>query len=194
MHSPVHPDGLISPIWVRKHSELIPSVFVMFLRLEDFGRPITAGGVGARERSGSTASGSVGGNGRSRSGSKSSLASQSGTLRSPDIAQEQGFAPTPTQPAAATSSTSVTTEKQRLSSQSASDAQLITEIASYKKRTAERGIKFTVVLLAAREMLDDPGLDARLSGIRRNSGLDSRASLFVLTPVAEEELVEFAAR
>ncbi|ORY33796.1 Foie gras liver health family 1-domain-containing protein [Naematelia encephala] len=31
--SPLYPDGLIAPIWVRKHAELIPSVFVLFLRL-----------------------------------------------------------------------------------------------------------------------------------------------------------------
>jgi hypothetical protein len=31
--SPLHPDGLIAPVWVRKHAELVPSVFVLFLRL-----------------------------------------------------------------------------------------------------------------------------------------------------------------
>lgn len=31
--SPLHPDGLIAPIWMRKHTTLIPSVFVMFTRL-----------------------------------------------------------------------------------------------------------------------------------------------------------------
>jgi trafficking protein particle complex subunit 11 len=31
--SPLHPDGLISPIWVRKHTTLVPSVFVLFIRL-----------------------------------------------------------------------------------------------------------------------------------------------------------------
>ncbi|OWZ51735.1 hypothetical protein C351_03530 [Cryptococcus neoformans c8] len=31
--SPLYPDGLIAPVWVRKHAELIPSVFVLFLRL-----------------------------------------------------------------------------------------------------------------------------------------------------------------
>jgi hypothetical protein len=31
--SPLYPDGLIAPIWVRKHLELVPSVFVLFLRL-----------------------------------------------------------------------------------------------------------------------------------------------------------------
>lgn len=31
--SPLHPDGLIAPVWVRKHAELVPSVFVLFLKL-----------------------------------------------------------------------------------------------------------------------------------------------------------------
>lgn len=38
--SPLYPDGLIAPIWVRKHIELLPSVFVLFLRLfESTARP-----------------------------------------------------------------------------------------------------------------------------------------------------------
>jgi hypothetical protein len=35
--SPLYPDGLIAPIWVRKHRDLIPSVFVLVLRLYEFG-------------------------------------------------------------------------------------------------------------------------------------------------------------
>ncbi|KAI3619017.1 glutathione transferase omega-1 [Moniliophthora roreri] len=31
--SPLHPDGLIAPIWIRKHTTLVPSVFVLFTRL-----------------------------------------------------------------------------------------------------------------------------------------------------------------
>lgn len=33
--SPLYPDGLIAPIWVRKHVELVPAVFVLFLRLSE---------------------------------------------------------------------------------------------------------------------------------------------------------------
>ncbi|KAK4688106.1 trafficking protein particle complex subunit 11, partial [Tremellales sp. Uapishka_1] len=33
LSSPLYPDGLIAPVWVRKHAELVPSVFVLFLRL-----------------------------------------------------------------------------------------------------------------------------------------------------------------
>jgi hypothetical protein len=31
--SPLHPDGLIAPIWIRKHTQLLPAVFVLFLRI-----------------------------------------------------------------------------------------------------------------------------------------------------------------
>ena len=31
--SPLHPDGLIAPIWIRKHTTLVPSVFVLFMRI-----------------------------------------------------------------------------------------------------------------------------------------------------------------
>lgn len=42
--------------------------------------------------------------------------------------------------------------------------------------------------------LDDPMLDTRLTFIRRQSGLDSRAALFVLSPVSQAELAEFITR
>lgn len=41
---------------------------------------------------------------------------------------------------------------------------------------------------------DDPALDARLTYIRRQSGLDYRAALFVLSPVSPGELSEFIKR
>lgn len=31
--SPLYPDGLIAPIWIRKHTTLVPSVFVVFKRI-----------------------------------------------------------------------------------------------------------------------------------------------------------------
>lgn len=34
--SPLYPDGLIAPIWVRKHTTLVPSVFVLFLRIYEY--------------------------------------------------------------------------------------------------------------------------------------------------------------
>ena len=41
---------------------------------------------------------------------------------------------------------------------------------------------------------DSPTLDTRLTFIRRQSGLDSRAALFVLSPVSPSELAEFTQR
>ncbi|KDQ13969.1 hypothetical protein BOTBODRAFT_110665 [Botryobasidium botryosum FD-172 SS1] len=126
--SPLYPDGLIAPIWVRKHIELVPSVFVLFLRLWEGPPP------------------------------KSPLESRDGQDREE--------------------------ERDR-------DATMSNEIAGRKKTLSERGIKLTVVLMATRKTLDDPALDSRLSYIRRQSGLDSRAALFVLSPVNPPELVEF---
>jgi trafficking protein particle complex subunit 11 len=41
---------------------------------------------------------------------------------------------------------------------------------------------------------DDPGLDARLTFLRRQSALDARAALFVLSPVNNTELQDFIHR
>lgn len=41
---------------------------------------------------------------------------------------------------------------------------------------------------------DDPSLDTRLSFIRRQSSLDARAALFVLSPLSTAELNEFIER
>lgn len=112
--SPVHPDGLISPAWCRKWTEVVPAAFVLFERLFE--------GKGERVK----------------------------------------------------------------------DEALVQEIASRRQACAEWGIKLTVVLMASREALESPSLDSRLSFIRRTSALDSRASLFVLTPVDRVELEEFA--
>ena len=74
------------------------------------------------------------------------------------------------------------------------DSELAKQIADRKKSTNERGIKLTVVLMASRKMLDEPSLDGRLTYIRRSSGLDSRAALFVLSPVSPAELSDFVKR
>lgn len=39
----MYPDGLIAPVWVRKHAEAIPAVFVSFMRLYE--PPPPAGGA-----------------------------------------------------------------------------------------------------------------------------------------------------
>ncbi|KAI0767041.1 Gryzun, putative trafficking through golgi-domain-containing protein [Fomes fomentarius] len=124
--SPLHPDGLIAPIWIRKHTTLVPSVFVIFMRIYEL--PPLQSGQDERERE--------------------------------------------------------TEERRR-------DTELAAEIAQRKKSTNERNLKLTVVLMASRRMLDDPTLDTRLTYIRRHSGLDPRAALFVLSPVSQAEIGDF---
>ncbi len=135
--SPLHPDGLIAPIWIRKHTTLVPSVFVLFMRIFEY--PHTA-------------------------------------PRSPLDGADPDR------------------ERDREQEERKRDVDLAAYIALRKKSTNERGIKLTVVLLASRRMLDDPSLDARLTFIRKQSGLDARAALFVLSPVSQAELGDFVQR
>ncbi|KAJ6589938.1 Gryzun, putative trafficking through golgi-domain-containing protein [Mycena vulgaris] len=132
--SPLHPDGLIAPIWIRKHTTLVPSVFVMFLRIYEY-----------------------------------PLHTPRSPLDAPDPERE----------------------RDRELEERNRDSELAADIALRKKSTNERNIKLTVVLMASRRMLDDPSLDSRLTYIRRQSGLDSRAALFVLSPVSQAELGDF---
>ncbi|KAJ7716532.1 Gryzun, putative trafficking through golgi-domain-containing protein [Mycena metata] len=132
--SPLHPDGLIAPIWIRKHTTLVPSVFVMFLRIYEY---------------------------------------------PPHMPRSPLDPPDPDR------------ERDRELEERKRDAELAADIALRKKSTNERNIKLTVVLMATRRMLDDPSLDGRLTYIRRQSGLDSRAALFVLSPVSQQELGDF---
>ncbi|KAI9441462.1 Foie gras liver health family 1-domain-containing protein [Lactarius indigo] len=129
--SPLHPDGLVAPIWVRKHTSLVPSVFILFIRLYE--------------------------------------------------SPPHHMPASPLDPP----------HPDREAEERRKDAEMSAEIALRKKSTSERGIKLTVVLMASRKMLDDPALDARLTFIRRQSGLDYRAALFVLSPVSPSELSEF---
>ncbi|CAO1615908.1 unnamed protein product [Jaminaea pallidilutea] len=153
--SPLFPDGLIAPIWVRKHRELVPSVFVAFYTLAEAFVPAKHGeGV-------SNTSESINGDS--------------------DIpAEKQG-------------DTSGKSDRRALSGQElkARDDELVNVITDRRRSLIERGIKLTVVLLTSRDMLESQQLEARLSYIRRSSGLDSKASLFVLTPVKAEELTDF---
>ncbi|KZT72294.1 hypothetical protein DAEQUDRAFT_722961 [Daedalea quercina L-15889] len=129
--SPLYPDGLIAPIWIRKHTKLVPSVFVVFMRLFEHGS----------------------------------------TSRAPLETAE--------------------VDREREAEERRRDTELCAEIAARKKTVSERGVKLTVVLLASRRLLDDPSLDGRLTFIRRQSGLDPRAALFVLSPVSQSEIGDF---
>ncbi|KAJ3501987.1 hypothetical protein NLJ89_g9091 [Agrocybe chaxingu] len=74
-------------------------------------------------------------------------------------------------------------EREREAEERRKDAELAADVAARKKITNERGIKLTVVLMATRRMLGE--------SILSQSGLDSRAALFVLSPVSPSELTEF---
>ncbi|KAH8087832.1 Gryzun, putative trafficking through golgi-domain-containing protein [Cristinia sonorae] len=131
--SPLYPDGLIAPIWIRKHTTLVPSVFVLFKRIYEHPQPPP---------------------------------NQTGTAHA-DF------------------------DRDREAEERRRDTELAAEIAQRKRSTNERSIKLTAVLMASRRMLDDPALDARLTFIRRQSGLDPRAALFVLSPVTQAEIGDF---
>jgi hypothetical protein len=131
--SPLYPDGLIAPVWIRKHAELVPSVFLLFLRLYE------------------------------------------------TPPREAGLSPLGDEVLASA-------ERER---EKEADEALIKEISDRRMRLQDRGIKLTVVLMASSATLDAPGLDQRLSNVRRASQLSAKASLFVLTPVPAAELPEF---
>ncbi|KAI9840691.1 MAG: hypothetical protein M1837_001367 [Sclerophora amabilis] len=106
-NSPVFPDGVITPIWIRKHQELVPSVFASFFTL----------------------------------------------TADPNL-------------------------------KSLHDNQLKTQINNTKKFFAASSykIRFVVVLLSEKSVLQDPAIDERISNIRRATGLDLKYSLFFLPP------------
>ncbi|KAK0539465.1 hypothetical protein OC834_000020 [Tilletia horrida] len=130
--SPLYPDGLVSPLWVRKHRDVIPSIFVLFQVL-----------------------------------------------------------PQPTDNPAATGAPENNMSPAGSADTSEVDAALIRYISNLRSLLTSRSIKLTVVLLTSRASLSHPTLEPRLSHLRRASGLDSKGSLFVLTPVSEADLHEF---
>ncbi|KAJ4483560.1 Gryzun, putative trafficking through golgi-domain-containing protein [Lentinula aciculospora] len=166
--SPLHPDGLIAPIWIRKHTMLLPAVFVLFIRLfeVDDSTSYYAYSVGTEHNA--------------------EFEQRLKDLR--DLSDKRSH--NDKDPAA--ERIDRVKELERLK-----DSELASLIALRKRSTNERGIKLTVVLLASRKLLDDSasgaglGLDTRLTFIRRQSGLDSRAALFVLSPIPKDELEEF---
>ncbi|KDE06050.1 hypothetical protein MVLG_03604 [Microbotryum lychnidis-dioicae p1A1 Lamole] len=127
--SPLFPDGIMAPIWLRKHREMIPAVFILVLRIHEYDHTQDADPLDAA--------------------------------------------------------------KAKDDEERHHDTDLVKEILDRKRLTSERGIKLAVVLLCSRRLLDDPALDQRLSLIRRQSGLDSRASLFVISPVPQAEVTNF---
>lgn len=152
--SPLFPDGLIAPIWLRKHRELVPSVFVAFHCLAEHAMPIPP-------------------------------------PTPPKEKTEEGETVAESEEKEVINQTPKMTPGLSGPELKAKDEELIRIIAERKRSLSERGIKLTVVLLTTRAMLESSTLEQRLSFIRRSSQLDSKASLFVLTPVSKAELGEF---
>ncbi|CAI2164898.1 20189_t:CDS:10 [Funneliformis geosporum] len=130
--SPAYPDGLIPPIWVRKHREILPSVVVGFYELWY------------------------------RSSSD-------------PIQEKEEITPV--------SETPATVESM--------DYNLGMEINERRKSLHERGIKFSAVILLKVQNAKDQTIDDRIGNIRRFSGLDTRNSLFLLTPSHHGDLQDF---
>ncbi|KAK4058130.1 hypothetical protein OIO90_000869 [Microbotryomycetes sp. JL221] len=151
--SPLYPDGIMAPIWIRKHREMTPAVFVLVLRLAEVDHA-----------------------------SKLTRTSTNPLADNLDGPRHVNFSE---QSAESASADSEQDEERRL------DAQLVNEIVERKRSTVERGIKLAVILMCSRRLLENPTLDARLSLIRRQSGLDARASLFVISPVPQSEVNNF---
>ncbi|CEH15433.1 FOIE GRAS [Ceraceosorus bombacis] len=138
--SPLWPDGIMTPLWLRRHREQRGAVWVMVAVLPTL--------------------------------SNKAASTQNTEDRATAEHEQVGVA----------------SDAQQLKE---TDEALIKVIAERKRTMSERGIKLTVVLLTEREMLESSTLEPRLSHIRRSSSLDSKASLFVLTPVGRSDLSAF---
>lgn len=149
--SAAYPDGLITPTWVRKHSEILPSVFVHFARLYEHS-------FSKDQDQASRGSPSQASNGR--------LRSRAGTLDATDpINVPIPPTPAPSSPSMAPAKSASETanlngsakelEKQRREAEKRADEELVREIADRRKKLVDKvtGIKLTVVLMASRDAL-----------------------------------------
>jgi trafficking protein particle complex subunit 11 len=135
--SPLYPDGIISPIWMRKHSDMIPSVFVLFLRLLEFP---------ANESTFSSVAGSP----LTSLGGTPSTSPPAAT--STDDARQFPFQGETRKPA---DIPLPDLEKRRKEAERLADEELVKVIAERRRKLVERGIKFTIVLMTGRDMLGE---------------------------------------
>ena len=146
--SAAYPDGLITPTWVRKHSEILPSVFVHFARLYEHSF--------SRDQ-GAQTSALQGSNGRSRA---NSVLDAMDPVNVPIPATPAPSSPsmTPTKHASDSTNLNGSTkelERQRREAEKRADEELVREIADRRKKLVDKvtGIKMTVVLMASRDAL-----------------------------------------
>lgn len=144
--SPLYPDGIISPIWVRKHSDMIPSVFVLFLRLMEF--PATASMYSSLANTPNVSAptspqgGAAGASGDTADPFESQTSATSSGSKEREIPIPPGQRPPDL-------------ERRRKEVEKEADEQLIKIIAERRKKLVERGIKFTIVLMTSRDMLGE---------------------------------------
>lgn len=146
-----YPDGLITPTWVRKHSEVLPSVFVLFARLYEH-----------NYKPGETSEGvtSPFTGGRSRAGS---LLDATDPVNVPIPPTPAPSSPSlrATRPASVESGTvkgsAKELDRQRRDAERRADEEMVREIADRRKKLVDKvtGIKMTVVLMASRDALGE---------------------------------------
>jgi hypothetical protein len=149
-----YPDGLITPTWVRKHSEVLPSVFVLFARLYEHNY------IGGQSSDGVRSPTNPATAGRSRAGSLLDATDPVNVPIPPT--------PAPSSPSLkATRPNSVETgtikgsakelDRQRREAERRADEEMVKEIADRRRKLIEKvtGIKMTVVLMASRDALGE---------------------------------------
>ncbi|KAI9311302.1 Gryzun, putative trafficking through golgi-domain-containing protein [Dichotomocladium elegans] len=74
------------------------------------------------------------------------------------------------------------------------DTMLAHEINERRKYFQDKGIKFAAVIVLKRQQTDksaDPGVEERLSLIRKQAGLDNKLSFFTVSPGTQHDMQEF---
>ncbi|KAK9461856.1 Gryzun, putative trafficking through golgi-domain-containing protein [Lipomyces oligophaga] len=74
----------------------------------------------------------------------------------------------------------------------AKDSELIKELSDQKKLFYDRGVKFSVVIVSRKTILQSIDLNDRIAYLRKNTGLDARSGLFFLPPSSVVEINVFA--
>jgi len=146
-----YPDGLITPTWVRKHSEVLPSVFVLFARLYEH----NYGGGERSEGIASTIPAS-----RSRAGSLLDATDPVNVPIPPTPAPSSPSlraAKSNTIESGAVKGSAKELDRQRREAERRADEEMVREIADRRKKLVDKvtGIKMTVVLMASRDALGE---------------------------------------
>ncbi|KAK9477134.1 Gryzun, putative trafficking through golgi-domain-containing protein [Lipomyces japonicus] len=115
--SPLYPDGLISPFWLKKYRNHVPAVFISFYQLFF--------------------------------------------------------------------------ESEDAQIKSTQDTELVKQINDFKRQFTERNIKFVVVIVSTKTILQSIDVNDRIAFLRKGTGLDARSGLFLLPPSSPLEIQLF---